>query len=106
MNYTIIPFDAAEKVPFNLDGRILYKGDRCELVHLTLQPGETLGLHDQPFDVVFHVLSGEGILMAGSEEIRAVASTTIEMKKGMLRGWKNTGEDKLKLLVIKLITSS
>jgi quercetin dioxygenase-like cupin family protein len=106
MSYTIIPFEAAEKVPFNLDGKILFKGNRCELVHLTLQPGETLGLHDQPYDVIFHVLSGEGVLIAGDEEIRAVASTTIEMKTGTRRGWKNTGGDKLKLLVIKLITSS
>ena len=102
MTCTINSYESAKKVPFDLDGRILLTSDRCELIHLTLQAGETLALHNQPFDVIFFIIAGEGILLIGSHEIPVKSSTTVEIKTGVLRGWKNPGPSELKLLVIKL----
>lgn len=103
MTYTIRTFDSAPRVPFDLDGRILLTTERCELVHLALQPGECLPLHAQPFAVIFHLLAGNGILLVGNDEIPVNSATSIEVSSGTMRGWINPGPDELRLLVIKML---
>jgi quercetin dioxygenase-like cupin family protein len=96
-----IHFDEASKVPFNLDGKIMYTSDKLEIVYLTLKPGEKIGKHLQPFDVVFYVLSGEAILETDPEVIEVKENTSIFVPAGMLRGWTNTGPADFIILVIK-----
>jgi len=91
----------APKVPFNLDGKILFSSEKLEIIHLTLRSGEKVDKHLQPFDVVFYILSGTGILETEEEMVEGNENTSIFVRAGMLRGWKNTGTTDLKLLVIK-----
>jgi len=103
-DFTILQLTDAPKVPFNLDGRILYSSDKYQVVHLTMQPGEEMEVHSQTMDVLFFVVEGEGLLIIGEEVIKAVANMTIFVKAGSPRGWKNTGEQTLRILVNKLLT--
>jgi quercetin dioxygenase-like cupin family protein len=94
-------YDDAPKVPFNLDGRIMFTSPKLEIIHLSLKPGEKIDPHLQPFDLVFYLLSGNGILDAGGEPVEGRENCAIFVPAGMPRGWKNTGTDDLNLLVIK-----
>lgn len=88
-------------VPFDFDGRILIQTDELEVIHLVLKPGEIIGMHSQPIPVSFFVLAGEGILTIGSDTIQSQSEMMINVEPDVMRSWKNTGTDQLKLLVIK-----
>jgi quercetin dioxygenase-like cupin family protein len=96
-----IHLDDAPKVPFDLDGKIMYTSDKLEIVNLNLKPGERISKHSQPFDVVFYVLSGNAILETDPENIEAKENTSIFVPSGIHRGWNNTGQVDFKILVIK-----
>jgi quercetin dioxygenase-like cupin family protein len=96
-----VSFEDAPKVPFNLDGRILFASPKAELVHLTLKPGEKIDRHVQPFDVIFFIISGAGALETGEETFTGTENNTIFVPAGKPRGWNNTGTTDFKVLVIK-----
>jgi len=91
----------APTVPFDLDGKIMFTSGKLELVHLTLKPGEKIGKHLQPFDVIFYVLSGCAILETDLENNEVKENTSIFVPTGIQRGWNNTGPVDFKILVIK-----
>jgi len=93
----------APKVPFDLDGYILHSEKQIELVHLTLKPGENLADHKNSFDVIFFVIEGEGTLSAEKQQYTLKKGDTTKISSGKNRGWKNTGNQDLLLLVIKML---
>ncbi len=97
----ITDLKTAEKVPFKLDGRIMFQSERTELIHLTLQAGEELPVHTNPFDVVFYVIEGKGILTVEENSFEMKQDQSYDVKEDIMRGWKNTGENKLRILVVK-----
>jgi quercetin dioxygenase-like cupin family protein len=102
MNEIIInTIENAPKVPFSLDGKIMFSSGKLEIIHLTLMPGEKIDKHVQPFDVVFFILSGKGILEADEKMIEGTENTSIFVRAGLPRGMKNSGTDDFKVLVIK-----
>ena len=101
MKTTKIHLDEAPKVPFNIDGKIMHSSDKLEVVHLILKPGEKIGKHLQPFDVVFFILSGEATLETDQETVEVKENTSIFVPAGMPRGWNNNGPADFKILVIK-----
>jgi quercetin dioxygenase-like cupin family protein len=102
-DYQIIPFNDTPRVPFKLDGRKLFTSEMLEIIHLTLQPGESMDAHTQPMDVVFFVLEGTGTLSIGVESIVVGENTTIHVRSGVQRAWNNTGNQPLRILVNKLL---
>lgn len=92
----------AEKVPFNLDGRKMFTGEKVELIHLCLNPGEVLEKHNNPFDVVFYILEGVGIVETDDQSASVEPDMSIEIKSGVNRGLRNNGNSHLRLLVIKI----
>lgn len=92
----------AEKVPFNLDGRKMYTGHKVELIHLCLKPGEVLEKHANPFDVVFYILEGNGIVETDDQSASVEPDMSIEIESGVNRGLTNTGNGDLRLLVVKI----
>ena len=100
----IISIEEAPKVPYNLEGRVLYTSVKTEIVHLTLKPGEKIDLHTQPFDVLFYVLEGNGLLLPGDSNNRLPAGSLAEVKAGLQRGWINDTGNDFRVLVIKLLS--
>jgi mannose-6-phosphate isomerase-like protein (cupin superfamily) len=92
----------AEKVPFNLDGRKMYAGQKVELIHLCLKSGEVLDKHSNPFDVVFYILEGNGIVETDDQSTSVEPDMSIEIESGVNRGLTNTGNGDLRLLVVKI----
>lgn len=99
----IISLDNAEKVPFNLDGRKMFIGEKVEIIHLSLKPDEVLDKHTNPFDVVFYILEGSGIVETEEESKLVEPDMTVEIQKGIQRGIKNTSNQTLRLLVVKIL---
>jgi mannose-6-phosphate isomerase-like protein (cupin superfamily) len=95
-------FDAPT-IPINLVAKLLHKSDDIELIHLTLNEGETLDLHTNVVDVIFYVLSGEGKLTVNHFSQKITPNTSIRVSKNKMRGWENIGVKKLELLVIKIL---
>ena len=95
--------DDAPRVPFDLDGRILFSSDKLELIHLTLKPGEEVGFHTQPFDVLFYVSEGDGFLRTENKELTGTPGTLMKVTAGVQRSLKNPGTIAMKILVIKLL---
>ena len=95
--------NTATKVPFDLDGKILYSDKRTEMIHLTLKPEEILEKHTNSFDVIFYVLDGKGLLITDENTDMYERNTSIFLKKNVMRSWANTSSVNLKLLVIKIL---
>lgn len=91
------------KVPFDLDAFILHSEDKMELVHLALKPGEDLAEHKNPFDVIFFIAEGSGILTVESKEYKLQMNDVTKVTSDKNRGWKNNSQKDLRLLVIKLL---
>ncbi len=59
----------APGIPLNLDRRIIFTSQKVEVVHLTLNPGEEISLHSNPFNVVFYLLQGELVLKVDEDAV-------------------------------------
>ena len=91
------------KVPFDLEGYILHSEKQIELVHLLLKPGENLAEHKNPFDVIFFVAEGNGVLSIEGQEYELQMNDVTKVTSDKNRGWKNNSNQELRLLVIKLL---
>ncbi len=100
---TIQNLSNSPKVPFELDAFILHSEKQVEIIHLLLKPGEHLSDHKNPFDVIFFVIEGSGILNINMENFTLKNNDTIKVTKDKNRSWSNTSEKDLRILVIKLL---
>lgn len=85
-----------------LDARLMYSGDKVDLVHLTLKKGESITKHNNPIDVVFFVKEGNGKLTLDNEIMEITANDCIPIKTGIQRSLENITESDLKVLVFKI----
>jgi quercetin dioxygenase-like cupin family protein len=102
----ITELKSAEQVPINIEARKMLIRKECELIHLALKPGEVLDVHTNPFDVAFYTLAGTGELTIGEETKTIAPDSVIEVAAGEKRGWKNTGTEELRVLVLKVLITS
>ncbi len=82
-------------------GKALYERPEYAVVHLELAPGATVAPHVTPFDALFHVLEGNGIVTLNGEELRARPGLEVEVPAGVSKSVRNDGPAPLKLLVVK-----
>lgn len=92
----------AEKLNFALDAWKLTSSGNIEIIELHLAVGETLDLHPNPLDVIFYVVHGKGEFFTENTKAQVNKGDCFPFEKKTLRGWCNTGQDILKLLVIKI----
>jgi quercetin dioxygenase-like cupin family protein len=98
----VVTLSEAEKIP-GLNSWKMFTCERTELIHLVLGPDEILPLHSNPFDVIFYVLKGSGLLTVEGESSTLRIHDTVDVPAGKQREWKNQGKEELKLLVIKIL---
>lgn len=91
----------APKVAANLEGHIMFSGEKTEIVHLLLKAGEGLDTHKNPLDAIFYCLEGRGVLNVENQEFVIQKDDCISIPSMADRSWKNTGDGVLRLLVIK-----
>jgi quercetin dioxygenase-like cupin family protein len=80
----------------------LYDTENAQVVHITLDPGESLKKHITPVDVVFYVLEGNGVVEIGDEKKEVAAETLINSPARIPHCWYNKSDAVLRFLVVKL----
>jgi mannose-6-phosphate isomerase-like protein (cupin superfamily) len=79
----------------------LYDQPHAQVMHITLQPGESLRKHITPVDVFFYVLEGTGIVEIGEEKLEVSRDTLVESPKDIPHCWYNEGPETFRVLVVK-----
>ncbi|MBI9036049.1 MAG: cupin domain-containing protein [Bacteroidales bacterium] len=93
----------ATQVPFNIDGKIFHSSNKIETILIKLKAGEEMDIHKNPFDVFFFIISGKGELTTPDDYFQIEKNQSIYITKEELRGWKNTNDSTLEVLVVKII---
>lgn len=87
--------------PHNVDARSLSNTQSAQVVHITLQPGESLKKHITPVDVVFYVLEGRGVVEIGEERQEVSADSLVESPAKIPHRWINESDAPFRVLVVK-----
>ena len=95
--------DTAEKIQSALNGLIMCRHPRAELILLQLESGEKIEEHTNPFDVIFVGMEGEVKLLSGAHETDVAALQTAYIPAGMPRAIHNNINASSRLMVIKLL---
>ena len=85
-----------------MDARLIFTGEKADLVHLTLKKGEIIQKHDNPIDVIFFIKEGNGRLHLNEKTLEITANDCISVKTGIQRSMENCGQQDLKVLVFKI----
>ena len=97
-----ISLEEAAHVPIDRDGRILYRAEKNEIIHITLQPNETIPVHSNPVDAIFFIVEGIATLLTDSESIIMNPNDSIFIGQTINRGLANNTENIVRLLVFKM----
>ncbi len=87
--------------PHGVDARSISDTESVQVVHITLQPGESLKKHITPVDVVFYVLEGRGMVEIGEERNEVGKDTLIESPARIPHRWMNESSGIVRILVVK-----
>ena len=87
--------------PHGVDARNISDTESAQVVHITLQPGESLKKHITPVDVVFYVLGGRGVVEIGEERAEVGPDTLIESPAKIPHRGINESDAALRILVVK-----
>jgi quercetin dioxygenase-like cupin family protein len=92
----------APRVSFNIDGRIMHSGKKVESILLTLQPGELIPAHTNPFDVLIICISGMASIKADEQSFTLDPCETLFVSADAMRQMQNPGSEALKVMVVKI----
>lgn len=88
--------------PHRVATRKLYDTEHAQVIHITLEPGESLKRHITPVDVFFYVLEGTGVVEIGEEKRTVGPDTLIDSPKDIVHCWYNESHAPLRFLVVKV----
>ncbi len=92
---------APKENPHKVKVCALYNHDNAQVMHMTLQPGESLKPHATPVDVFFYVLEGKPTILVGEESIQFEQDTLIESPKDIMHCISNKTDSIARILVVK-----
>ncbi|QTX33262.1 cupin domain-containing protein [Aminithiophilus ramosus] len=79
----------------------LYDNPDAQVMHITLEAGESLKRHVTPVDVFFYVLQGTGTVEIGDEKRSVGPDRLVESPKDIPHCWRNEGDEPFRVLVVK-----
>ncbi len=88
--------------PHRVKARKLYDTENAQVVHITLEPGESLKKHITPVDVLFYVVEGTGVVEIGDEKEQVGQDTLVPSPAKIPHCWHNESSEVLRFLVVKL----
>ena len=89
------------ETPHKADVRKLYDYDNAQVMHITLQSGESLKPHITPVDVFFYILEGITDVRIGDETISVEKDSLVESPKNIVHCLSNSSESVTRILVVK-----
>lgn len=87
--------------PHKVEVRRLYDYDNAQVMHMTLQSGESLKPHITPVDVFFYILEGTPDVQVGDEIIQVSKDSLVESPKGIVHCLSNNSQGTAQILVVK-----
>jgi quercetin dioxygenase-like cupin family protein len=84
-----------------VDVRKLYDEPSAQIMHITLQPGESLKPHKTPVDVAFYVLEGTPTIHIDNESVIQGEDMLIESPADIMHFISNESQELARILVIK-----
>lgn len=87
--------------PHKMDVRRLYDHENAQVMHITLQPGQSLKPHITPVDVFFYILEGMVDVLVGDETISVKAESLVESPKGIVHSLANSTSSLARIMVVK-----
>jgi quercetin dioxygenase-like cupin family protein len=97
----IVSLSNAPKVPLNIEGYKVHSSSSLEVIHLCLQPGQNIPKYANHIDVIVCLIKGEITLNIGEIKIQLALYDTVEVEKGMDRGFANYGTEEARLIMLK-----
>jgi mannose-6-phosphate isomerase-like protein (cupin superfamily) len=101
MNVTSVNELPIKPNPHGIEARQVVDAPGAVLMHLTIGAGQSIPRHSAPADVTFYVLEGTGVIECGDEQAEVRKDTAVQSRAGLQHGVRNTGSDRLCLLVVK-----
>jgi quercetin dioxygenase-like cupin family protein len=89
------------KNPHGVEAKKIHDNENVQVVHMVLNPGESLKKHTTPVDVFFYVLEGEGIVEIGNEKQIVNKDTLVDSPKNIPHCLYNEGKEIFRVLVVK-----
>jgi mannose-6-phosphate isomerase-like protein (cupin superfamily) len=84
-----------------VDARNISDTESAQVMHITLQPGESLKKHITPVDVVFYILEGQAVVEIGDENKEVGKDTVVESPAKIPHRLLNESNEIVRILVIK-----
>jgi quercetin dioxygenase-like cupin family protein len=84
-----------------VDVRRLYDHDNAQVMHMTLQPGQSLKPHITLVDVFFYILEGTPDVQVGGETVTVEKDCLVESPKDIIHGLANNSNSVARILVVK-----
>jgi quercetin dioxygenase-like cupin family protein len=81
-----------------------FSQENFEIILLTLKKGESIPLHKNPFEVLFFVKSGMGILTVENDEFELSENDLAMVSLTENRSWINHQDKDLELIVMKFLS--
>ncbi|MBD3212096.1 MAG: cupin domain-containing protein [Candidatus Lokiarchaeota archaeon] len=92
------------QTPHQVDVRKLISYKDGSMIHIALEPSESLKMHITPVDVCFYVLEGEGMVEIGKEKETVRKDQLIFSPAKIPHRLSNESETTFRFLVIKTPT--
>lgn len=87
--------------PHKVELNRLYDHDNVQVMHLTLQPRQSLVPHITPVDVIFYVLEGTPEIQVGDKTLTVEKDSLVESPKDIVHCIANKSDSLARILVIK-----
>ncbi len=81
----------------------LFTDKSLEIIHITMNEGESIAEHTNSVDVLFYVVSGKAKLTVNKEHTLLEEGSFVEIKKDLIRSWENIAPNSTCLLAIKRV---
>lgn len=89
------------KNPHGVEAKKIHDSENVQVVHMLLNPGDSLKKHTTPVDVFFYVLEGEGIVEIGDEKQKVGKDLLVDSPKNIPHCLYNEGTEIFRVLVVK-----
>ena len=91
--------------PHKITAKRIFESPQAAVIHMALNPGESLQSHSIPVDVFFYVLEGTPIIEIGNESEKVSADSIVESPADIPHCVYNESDSLTRFLVVKLSQS-
>lgn len=101
MKITNYKNEPVKENPHKIDARLIYNKESAEVVHLTLNAGESLKPHITPVDVFSFILEGKPTVHVGDEKQEVEKDVLVESPADIVHYISNESDETARIIVVK-----